>query len=171
MVKREYRARLATVCLLFLVLLVAVGAVALVPHALLLERQLAAYDGQWKSATAKLTKHQTLTSKLTQANARASTLVTLGQLPPLSQYLAQIEELRGSSVVVKHVAIERDAYGKVARVTLRGSAVSNAALTDFVDALRASEALTMVDVPSTIVSAGDEIAFTITLTIATYPYI
>lgn len=142
------------------------GAVALLPAFVLIGQQVDIYAASAASASEKVAEYQDVTDQLRTANVQAREAINTLRLPQFSTFITAIKALQGTEIVINSIEMKRgETVDVLAPFLITGVANNRQSLAAFRDRLLAESWVESVDLPISNLAQGEDISFSITVTL------
>ncbi len=162
-IKREYRLRVAAVCLILIAFAFAMQIALKVPVYILIQSQINAYTHAFSEAEARGTDVGNAVKDIEKANATAKFLTSAGRPHLYSSIVESMDSLRGNAIAIEQYSFSEKDGGVVIQVV--GVALDRQTLVGFRDGLSALPVVENVDLPFSNLASERDIQFTIDITL------
>jgi len=164
-VQIEYWVRVSSVWILLLGLAFIMISFLLVPSLILVQSQLAVYDGEYQNASSQNDVYENLEQEVRVANGIAAQLINSDTDALFSALLSEVENIAGTSVVLEAISFSR-VEGKVESIQITGDAPSRATLVQFRDSLEESSLFESAALPLSNLAKDKDVPFSITILVS-----
>lgn len=161
---REYWQRVGVVWLLLLSLCIVLAALLTAPSFVLVQSQLSAYELQLQAAATAVSEQDALAAQVTLANTQATTVLAAGEVPRMSPYLEQLQQLTGSGISLTQIDVVR-VERVITELAVVGTALNRESLTQFSARIEEDERFGEATVPLESLAANEDIAFTLRIAV------
>jgi len=165
---QEYWMRVVCAWVVLWSLCILVGVVLLWPTYVLLSGNNAAYAEFFSDASERSAEFEASGQQLVEATRQSIDIIRLSEQATLSSVLADIwSTVDASTIVIEDIDITRSEVQETLNpIGITGEASNRQALADFRSSLQALPYVTAVDLPIENLAQNEDIAFTMTVTIA-----
>jgi len=162
-VKRQYLIRLATVWLILAGFACMIVGILNVPVYVLVRSQLDAFSNEYAQASVESASFDASTKEIVRANETAQLLSGSKHKVSFSHIISELERESGSEVRIKEYALSQE-KGTLTALTIKGTANSRLALTNFQERIEAHELFESAVLPLSNLARDRDIPFEIAIT-------
>ena len=166
--RREYFVRLATIAIVFLVVLTVTASALLLPVYVYLKDKEREKEAALAEATQQLflSDEETLRVRLSGLNKKVTRLQTLEGVPSLSAIVRDVLDVDRSGITLSGLSLAQATGAKPGTVAITGTAATRDRLRAYQLALLATPFVKAADLPISAYAKDADISFTITVTLA-----
>ncbi len=165
-VRIEYWVRVVSVWMLLLAVASFICALLLIPSLVLIQSQLKAFEGAYKTASDQNDAYKALEKEVRDANTIARQLVSIDVTPLFTQFITDIENTAAKKVVLRSIDGKRNEEGFVEEIKVSGVAPTRTSLVAFKEELTKLDAFESVHLPLSNLAKDKDASFNIVITIS-----
>ncbi len=164
-VQVEYWIRVSSVWVILLGCACIIIGLLMVPSLILVQAQLAVYDGEYQAASTQNSVYEKLEQDVQVANGIATQLGTSDGDRLFSNIISEVEGIAARTVVLNSIAFSRTDIG-VQSVQITGESASRLLLVEFRDALENSPLFDSAALPLANLAKDKDVPFSITIIVS-----